>query len=263
MSSSDRITEQDLHAYLDGELDADSRAEIESWLAEHPDEADKLTDWRTRNTQLHALFDDVLAEPIPSKMATALEQRARPANLGTWWRGAAAILLLVAGVGAGWVLRGELGPPDSENPVRLADSENFVRRAVSAHVVYVRERRHAVEVWAKEERHLVAWLSKRLRHKVKAPYLADAGFRLVGGRLLPDEGAPAAQFMYEDKAKRRVTLYTRRTRGDGDPAFRFEGRGNLSAFYWVGGPLAFALLGEMKREELLALARTVSEQLQP
>ena len=85
----------------------------------------------------------------------------------------------------------------------------------------------------------------------------------VGGRLVADEGAPAAQFMYEDKAKRRVTLYTRRTRDDGDPAFRFEGRDGISAFYWIGGPLAFALLGEMKREELLKLATTVSKQLEP
>jgi anti-sigma factor RsiW len=100
--------------------------------------------------------------------------------------------LLVAGTGAGWILRGEFAPPDSDS---------FVRQAVSAHVVYVGERRHAVEVWAKEERHLVKWLSKRLKHEVKAPYLADAGFRLVGGRLVADEGAPAAQFMYEDKAK--------------------------------------------------------------
>ena len=85
----------------------------------------------------------------------------------------------------------------------------------------------------------------------------------MGGRLVADDGGPAAQFMYEDSTKRRVTLYTRRTRDDGNPAFRFEGRDGILAFYWIGGPLAFALLAEMKREELLALARTVSQQLQP
>jgi len=144
----------------------------------------------------------------------------------------------------------------------LLDSENFVRQAVSAHVVYVGERRHAVEIWAKEKKHLVKWLSKRLKHQVKAPHLADAGFRLVGGRLIAGGGAPAAQYMYQDKDKRRVTLYTRRTRDDGDPTFLFEGRDGISAFYWTGGALAFALLGEMKRMELLALAETVSKQLQ-
>jgi anti-sigma factor RsiW len=255
MNSPDRITEHDLHAFLDGELDAEVQTEIEAWLAEHPDDAENLADWKAQNAGLHGLFDDLLSEPVPSEMTAALEHPvSSPVDRRGWWRSAAAILLLVAGMGSGWVLRGELTQPDSEN---------FVRKAVSAHVVYVGERRHAVEVWAKEEKHLVKWLSKRLKHKLKAPYLADAGFRLVGGRLIEDEGAPAAQFMYEDKAKRRVTLYTRRTRDDGDPAFRFEGRDGISAFYWTGGPLAFALLGEMKRTELLALAETVSKQIQP
>ena len=68
--------------------------------------------------------------------------------------------------------------------------------------------------------------------------------------------------MYEDAAKRRVKLYTRRTRDNSDPAFKFEGRDGISAYFWIGGPLAFALLGEMKREELLKLATTVSKQLE-
>ncbi len=259
MNSPNKITEQDLHAFVDGELDVASRAEIGAWLTDHPEDAQKIAAWGEQKTKLQALFGDVLDEPIPPKMEAALSKRAPSENRHNWWRSAAAVLLLIAGTGAGWMLRGEFAPAGSQK----ADSENFVRQAVSAHVVYVGERRHAVEVWAKEERHLVKWRSKRLKHEVKAPYLADAGFRLVGGRLVADEGAPAAQFMYEDAAKRRVTLYTRRTRDNGDPAFRFEGHDRISAFYWIGGPLAFALLGEMKREELLKLATTVSKQLEP
>jgi anti-sigma factor RsiW len=254
MSSPDRITEQDLHALVDSELDTESHSEIEAWLPDHPDDEIKVKGWRTQNSQFHTLYDDVLNEPIPSQIDAALTKRAPSGDSRNWWRGAAAILLLVAGVGGGWILRGEFAAPDSDN---------FLHQAVSAHVVYVGERRHAVEVWAKEERHLVKWLSKRLKHQIKAPYLADAGFRLVGGRLVADDGGPVAQLMYEDSTKRRVTLYTRRTRDDGNPAFRFEGRDGISAFYWIGGPLAFALLAEKKREELLALARTVSQQLQP
>ncbi|WP_442963875.1 anti-sigma factor family protein, partial [Pseudomonas sp. HMSC75E02] len=32
-------TESDLHAYLDGQLDAERRQWIEAWLASHPQEA--------------------------------------------------------------------------------------------------------------------------------------------------------------------------------------------------------------------------------
>ena len=55
---------------------------------------------------------------------------------------------------------------------------------------------HPVEVGADDEQHLVNWLSKRLGVKVRAPKLDDAGMSLVGGRLLPGENGPVAQFMY-------------------------------------------------------------------
>ena len=41
------------------------------------------------------------------------------------------------------------------------------------------------------------WLSKRLGRPLVVPDLAAVGFRLMGGRLLPAEDGPAAQFMYE------------------------------------------------------------------
>lgn len=254
MNTPARITEEDLHAYVDGELDDDARAAVEAWLAENPDDAARVRDWREQNSQLHGVFDSVLDEDLPPGIGAALTAE-RPRRRSRFAMPVAAgLALFVAGVGAGWLMRGDVGE---------SDPENLVRRAVSAHVVYVGERRHAVEVQAKEERHLVAWLSKRLKHKLKAPYLAPYGFRLVGGRLIADARAPAAQFMYEDKSGRRVTLYTRRTREGGETAFRYVGGEGVSAFYWIGGPLAFALIGDMKREELLALAQRVSKQLNP
>jgi anti-sigma factor RsiW len=125
-------------------------------------------------------------------------------------------------------------------------------------VVYTPERRHPVEVWAdKEEAHLVQWLSRRLGHTVNPPPLSQAGFRLVGGRLVADDGGPAAQYMYEDARNRRVTLYVRRASDEGKTAFRFAEDRKVAAFYWIDGPLAYALIGGMPRDELLALARAV------
>ena len=42
MSSPDRITEQDLHALVDSELDTESHSEIEAWLPDHPDDEIKV-----------------------------------------------------------------------------------------------------------------------------------------------------------------------------------------------------------------------------
>ena len=248
MSSPAGITEHDLHAFVDGELDVDSRAMVQAWLDEHPDDAARVRDWQRQIAQLHEEFDGVLDEPAPASMSAALA-RPRPSNvLRTWMSTAAAVCVFALGISVGWFLRAEQVPDDATN---------LVDRAVSAHVVYVGERRHAVEVWAKEEEHLVTWLSKRLKHPIKVPNLVETGFRLVGGRLVADGGTPAAQFMYENAAGRRITLYTRRSRQDGDPSFRFIEHGGASAYYWLGESLAFAVVGEMERKKLVKIARLI------
>jgi anti-sigma factor RsiW len=69
---------------------------------------------------------------------------------------------------------------------------------------------------------------KRLGHTVRGPGLTEAGFELVGGRLLP-----AAQLMYKDGGGRRVMLYVRRGRPDTDSAFRLVSEDGVGTFYRV------------------------------
>jgi anti-sigma factor RsiW len=84
----------------------------------------------------------------------------------------------------------------------------------------------------------------------------------MGGRLLPDLGLPAAQFMYEDAGGRRLTLYIRKETGMSNTAFRFYEKDGLATFYWIDRPLAYALAGRIAREELTAIADAVYTQLE-
>ena len=123
--------------------------------------------------------------------------------------------------------------------------------------------RHAVEVAASEEAHLVAWLSKRLDAPLAAPDLTKDGYSLVGGRLLPTREGAAAHLMYENTTGDRLTLYIRTNRSGDDSAFRFVQDGEVNAFYWLDGPLGYALLAEADRAKLLPLARAVYNKLNP
>jgi anti-sigma factor RsiW len=138
------------------------------------------------------------------------------------------------------------------------------RQAAIAHVVYAPEVRHPVEVTADQESHLVAWLSKRLGGDVKAPHLAAAGFDLVGGRLLPGDQGPVAQFMYQDGRGQRLTLYVRSdARENKETAFRYAQEGKVGVFYWLDGQFGYALSGEIGKEDLLGVANVVYQQLNP
>jgi anti-sigma factor RsiW len=139
----------------------------------------------------------------------------------------------------------------------------MARRAAMAHATYSPEVRHPVEVGADQEQHLVTWLSKRLGTKVRAPRLDEAGMSLVGGRLLPGESGPVAQFMYQTPAGRRITLYVRaEARGHRETAFRYARENNVGVFYWIDGECGYALASaDLAKEELLRVATLIYKQL--
>ncbi len=39
------VTEDELHAYVDNELPAERRADVEAWLASHPEDAARVRSW--------------------------------------------------------------------------------------------------------------------------------------------------------------------------------------------------------------------------
>ena len=243
------VTEAELHTYIDGALSEGARAEIESWLASHPEDTERLGAYAEQNALLRSLYNPVLDEPVP---ATLLAVRPR-----AWRRHAAAAAIFALGIGLGWMVRGMFITPQML-PVSLA------RLAATAHVVYSPEVRHPVEVTADEEEHLVRWLSKRLGTALKAPKLAPLGYELVGGRLLSGPQGPVAHFMYQDGRGQRLTLYVSRQRGEPrDTAFRFSQEDRVSVFYWVDGNFGYALSGEIKRDQLLTVAGVVYKQLNP
>jgi anti-sigma factor RsiW len=246
------VTESDLHAYVDGKLPEKRRNEVVSFLAANTQESERMSAYRKQNELLHALFDPVLAEAIPQKWRTAGRYRAylfRPVLAASVW--------MVVGTALGWMLRGEYG-------ARSAGNLSFARQAAIAHAVYTPEVRHPVEVAAEEEQHLVNWLSKRLGSPLKVPHLSNLGYELVGGRLLPSDRGPVAQFMYQDKNGQRLTLYVRTdTATDHETAFRFAQEGKVGVFYWIDRQLSYAISGELPKQELLRVANGVYQKLNP
>jgi anti-sigma factor RsiW len=238
-----------LHAYVDDLLGASERAQFDRYLAEHPEEQDRVTSYRRQRELLRNAFDTVLAEPVPERISVdRFRNRSHPA-----WRIAAAFVWIVFGAVLGWLLRGEQLPVA---PERAADTE-LVQRARMAHVIYTAENRRAVEVAASQEQDMIRWLSKRMNAAVRVPNLTEFGFEALGGRLLPGADGPACQIMYQNADGKRLTIYLARAGGAARP-LRFGDDDAVHVVFWSDGTLAFAVSGELTNEQLARIAAAVA-----
>jgi len=57
--------------------------------------------------------------------------------------------------------------------------------------------------------------------------------------------------MYESAKGKRVSPLVKREAASTETAFRFAQEGETRVFYWIDGPLGYALAGDVEREELL------------
>ncbi len=260
--STPAIIEADLHAYLDRQLPEARRADIETYLNAYPQEAARLRDYQAQQHALRELFNPVLDEPL----SKTLRQRAMKPVLSTkkvlprWslQRIAAGFLLAVVSGAAGWLAHGV--SPANE---RLARLTPLPHQAAVAHAVFSVDVKRPVEISAEHEDQLVTWLSKRMGSPMRPPKLGALGYELVGGRLLPGDNGPVAQFMYQDANGQRLTLYvSTEIKANQDTAFRYTQEGQVNVFYWVDGKWGYAISANTPKSALSLVATSVYDQLE-
>lgn len=250
------IPQDELMAYLDGELDAERTQFIEALMQKDEALLATVVALQTQQQRLRAALDPVLDEPVPLRLLqTGKSPRysQRMAASVVWLT----IGLVTGALSSGYYFSHRAG--DSLAQTRAADLPNFVRQASVAYAVFAPEVRRPVEVGSIDAKGLNAWLSKRLQRPVQAPDLSRLGFSLMGGRLLPAEtNKPAAQFMYENRSGQRITMYLRSMAvPTTETAFRFAQHGEVNTFYWVEGDWGYALSGELSRNQLLQIAQAI------
>jgi anti-sigma factor RsiW len=262
MSARD-FTERDIHLALDGELPQDERAAYEAWLDAMPDKRARAARFAADISLLRAAVAGVAGETVPERLSRIVDSGAaapsgvRPAS--RWWATAAAAVILAAGLAGGYIIgsSGTLG----EDPASL----RLAADAVSAFLTFDADQSHAVEVGGSDRNYLEHWLSKRTGLKLVAPDLSAQGFELLGGRILPGDGKPAALLVYKDTVGNQVSIYLtaqgkEKTRG----TYVGEG-GRPVAVYWLdkgfGCAIVSALPDERQNEVVGSAWRQIKEGL--
>ena len=93
------VTEDELHAYVDNELPAERRGDVEAWLATHPDDAGRVQSWRAMAEMLHARYDQVADEAVPKRLE--IERLVRQPRKWIVGAIAATLVAFLAGGGSG------------------------------------------------------------------------------------------------------------------------------------------------------------------
>ena len=258
--SEGNINEDDLHAYVDGRLDAARSSQVEDYLERNPGVAARIAAYIEQSHDLRAAFTDAVAKPDFTLVTNpALAASHRGSRLSPWLSAAAAILFaFILGGGGGWLARGQMAPPQPGGVTALT------QEAVANHLVYTEDHGRPVELTADREVDLVRWLSHRLNSRLVVPDLRSAGYQFMGGRLVATDHGPAAMLMYVDASGNRLTVFTRPMPLDKRNLKTTPvGADGISGFAWICDGHGYSVLATANAGNIRNVADIVRQQVDP
>ncbi len=247
------ISEDELHALVDGHLNPRRRQEVEHYLQAHPAAAQRAAVYREQREELRAVFANKAAEPLPSSLNVKrlVEERLhRPHR--PWLAALAAAVAFSVGVTGGWLL--------GQRPAGGIDA--LAQEAGVSYAVYATDQRRPVEIWAAKRDDLSRWLSNRLNRPVAPPDLSMIGYQLLGGRLVATAHGPAALFIYEDSRPTRLAVFVRPMTGAQAAPIQVVDIGDLNGCAWVDRGVGFIVIAAEPYQRLLDISQHVRQQAQ-
>lgn len=245
MMQNQPISEQELHAFVDGELEAGRAATIAAQLATMPELAAQIAGIRADKAQIARIYGPLIDEPLPAPLLQAVARASAPQRRSAWPRRA----LWAVAAAAALALLGWFGQP----ALRGNPTDGLVAEAIA---VRGGERQAAQEFTAQtlpppDARDQI--LRTTLGVPLKTPNLRKAGFDLVAMGVYGDRRDRASlELVYGDARGRRFTVYLRGpTGGDG---FELRQDGAARICVWQNEELSAVMVGEMSSEEILRVA---------
>ena len=223
-------SEAELHAFVDDQLPAKRRDEVQAWLAAHPADAERVDAWRRDARRLRTALAGYGDDLAPTLDLSHVRRRVRQRRQRRWTTAAGLVLALGLGGLGGWQAR-DAAWMAAVRP--MAD-------AVQAHRLFADAA--GLDVQVSDPQQLQAWLGRHFNRVGQLPDLTAYGLRPVGARLLANEMGPAGLLVFEDADGERISLFVRSpgSRYNMPDGQRLEG--TLEARYWSHGAYAFAVV---------------------
>jgi len=231
MTSPVPIAEEELHAFIDGELPPDRAAAVQAALNAEPALAARVAAWEADRAALRALFGPVAARPLPAAWRIRIASHSAPRRPAYWRMGiAAGVVLALLGSGA-LLLRG---------------GDTVLAEAQAAHDGVLPTTR---VITALAQNGADATLQATLGLPVRAPDLQKFGYHLVAVELYR---GPAAGLVYRNAQSVNFTIYVRKS--PGDARFEILPRGKLQVCIWQDEVVSAVMTGDMSAGEMMRMA---------
>lgn len=254
------IVEDDLHAYVDGLLDAERRKAVQDHLDRDPEAAAAVTRLIAQRQLLRSAFAPIVDEPVPERLQlrTLLAQRQEPPT--RHWRWAAAVLVaLGAGSVGGWQVRDRWEPMNAvANSGANSGANGIAALAGEARSSYLAYASDAPEDLDRER--LLRVVSDKLRRPVEIPDLSAAGYRFAGGRLVATVHGPAGMFFYDREDGTRMAVMLRPMTVEKEAPMMAQTPGPIGGYSWAMRGLGYSVVGTESPTTLHPVADEVRRQ---
>lgn len=236
MSDQHFISDEDLHAYIDGALAEEHALAVRKALATDPALAERVALFQADKAMLKAVYAPLAERPLPAEWIAKVHRQAEPR---THWRQACAIAAVLLVVAIGPLTWRYYAPATGTDVVQVALD---AREGTPAGVRHV-----ATNADLKTDRY-GAVLRQAVASNVRIPDLSRMGYRLAGLHLYDK----AAEILYRGPQDQLFTLYVRRS--DGSARFdQFERRG-LRVCIWQDDQISTVMAGDISAAAMQRLA---------
>jgi anti-sigma factor RsiW len=228
------ISDEDLHAYIDGALDEDRALAVRNALAGNAALAERAALFLADKAMLKAVYAPLAERPLPPEWIALARRR-------SWmrWRLAGAIaaaVLIMAGGSLAW---------RHYSPLNTGD---VVEAALDARDGTQAPERHIALGDIVQAHRYDATLRQTVASNVHIPDLSRMGYRLSGLRLY----GRAAELLYQGPQGKLFTLYIRRS--DGSARFDQFGHGSLRVCVWQDDQISTVMVGDISVAVMQRLA---------
>ena len=235
-----QIDDNDLHALLDGALEAERASAVAAEIAADPTLANRFAGFQSDKAMMKALYGPVAEQPIPDHWL-AMTVATKPKPKISWRMAAAIAAVLVLGLGA---------------DIASRQMRNAVPGEIVADALALRQDPAAGPLPLSSPSDATRYagvLSEMVAAHVKIPDLRKMGYQLAAVRLYPGQpGKGAAELRYRDSSGRVFTLYLRHS--DGNARFDQFERAGLRVCIWQDDQLGMVMAGDVSTAAMQRLA---------